>query len=33
VRDFVLTLALFTLVSIVTAILAGAFVADLLHDV
>ncbi len=33
VRDFVLTLALFTAVSIATVLLAGSFAANLLHDI
>jgi ABC-type lipoprotein release transport system permease subunit len=33
VRDFVLTLALFSSISAVTALLAGAFVSNLLHDI
>jgi ABC-type antimicrobial peptide transport system permease subunit len=33
VHDFVLTLALFTVVAAVTAVLAGSFGANLLHDV
>jgi ABC-type lipoprotein release transport system permease subunit len=33
VRDFVLTLGLFSAVSIATALLAGSFAANLLHDI
>jgi len=33
VRDFVLTLALFSAVSIATALLAGSFAANLLHEI
>ena len=33
VRDFVLTLALFSAVSIATALLAGSFASNLLHDI
>jgi ABC-type lipoprotein release transport system permease subunit len=33
VRDFVLTLALFSAVSVVTVLLAGSFAANLLHDI
>ena len=33
VRDFVLTFALFSAVSIITALLAGSFAANLLHDI
>jgi hypothetical protein len=33
VRDFVLTLALFSTVSVVTVLLAGSFASNLLHDI
>src|SRR5262249_20167389 len=33
VHDFILTLSLFTLIAAATALLAGLFVANLLHDV
>ena len=33
VRDFVLTLALFSAISIATALLAGSFASNLLHDI
>jgi ABC-type lipoprotein release transport system permease subunit len=33
VRDFVLTLALFSAVSVVTVLLAGSFASNLLHDI
>jgi hypothetical protein len=33
VRDFVLTLALFSAVSIATVLLAGSFASNLLHDI
>ena len=32
-RDFVLTLALFSAISIATALLAGSFASNLLHDI